>query len=149
MRFTTTLQRFGPNATGIEVPEEVLDGLGRGRRVAVVATVNGYVYRTTVAPYRGKILMPFASEHREASGLSGGEAIDVELVVDDAPREVTVPDDLATAIAADPAAAATFERLSFTHRKAYVTWIEEAKQAATRDRRIGKAVEMLREGKTR
>ena len=149
MRFTTTLRQFGPNATGIEVPEEVLTGLGRGRRVAVVATVNGYAYRTTVAPYRGLILMPFAAEHREASGLNGGEPIEVELVVDDAPREVEVPDDLAAAIAADGPAAATFAGLAFTHRKAYVTWVEEAKKPETRAARVEKAVAMLREGKTR
>lgn len=149
MRFTTTLQAFGPNATGIEVPEEVLSGLGKGRRVAVVATVNGYAYRTTVAPYRGKILMPFAAEHREASGLRGGETIEVELAVDDAPREVSVPDDLAAAIAADHAAAATFERLAFTHRKEYVRWVEEAKKPETRAARIGRTVEQLREGRAR
>jgi hypothetical protein len=58
MKFQTTLQRFGPNNTGIEVPEDIRTALGRGRSVKVVATVNGYTYRTSVAATHAKILMP-------------------------------------------------------------------------------------------
>lgn len=149
MRFSTTLLSFGGNNTGIEVPEEVLAALGSARRVKVVATVNGYSYRTSVAPYMGRIMMPFSSEHRAATGLRGGEPIEVELVLDDAPREVAVPDDLVAALAGEAEARTYFDGLSYTHRKAYVTWIEEAKKAETRDARVAKAVEMLREKKTR
>lgn len=149
MRFHTTLQRFGESNTGIEVPEEVLAGLGRGRRVKVVATVNGYTYRTSIAPAMGKILMPFSSEHRKATGLTGGEAIDVDVVPDDAPRELAMPDDLAAAVADDPGAEAFFAGLSFTNQRLYVEWIESAKKAETRTARVAKAAEMLRERKTR
>lgn len=149
MKFRTTLQRFGPNNTGIEVPEEILVALGRGRRVKVVATVNGYAYRTSVAPAMGKILMPFSSEHRAASGLSGGEAIEVEIVPDDALREVEVPVDLAAALDAAPEAAAFFAGLSYTNRRLYVLWVEEAKKPETRSARVAKATEMLSERRTR
>ena len=149
MTYTTTLRKFGPNNTGIEVPEEILLGLGRGRRVKVIATVNGYAYRTSVAPAMGLILMPFSSEHRAATGLTGGETIEVDVVLDDAPREVELPADLADALADAPAAAAFFETLSYTNRKTYVTWIEEAKKAETRTDRVAKAVVMLEEGRTR
>ena len=147
--FRTTLQRFGANNTGIEVPEEVLTALGRGRRVKVVATVNGYTYRTSVAPAYGKILMPFSSEHRKASGLFGGEDIEVELVPDDAPREVEVPVDLADALAGAPDAADFFAGLSYSHQRAYVLWIEGAKKPETRGRRVAKALEMLSERRSR
>ena len=73
IRFHTTLEQFGGNNTGIEVPEEILAALGRGRRVKVVATVNGYKYRASVAPAMGRILMPFSAGHRAASGISGGD----------------------------------------------------------------------------
>jgi len=149
MKFHTTLQRFGGNNTGIEVPEEVLTALGRGRRVKVVATVNGYTYRTSVAPAMGRILMPFSSEHRAATGLSGGEEIEVEIVPDDAPREVQVPADLATALDAAPEAAAFFAGLSYTNRRLYVLWIEDAKKPETRAARVAKSVEMLAEHRTR
>ncbi len=149
MKFSTTLQRFGGNNTGIEVPEEILAALGRGRRVKVVATVNGYTYRTSVAPAMGKILMPFSSGHRAASGLSGGEEIEVEIVPDDAPREVEVPADLATAFDPAPEAAAFFAGLSHTNKLLYVLWIGEAKKPATRSARVAKAVVMLSEHRTR
>jgi len=149
MKFRTTLQRFGANNTGIEVPEEILTALGRGRRVKVVATVNGYTYRTSVAPAMGKILMPFSSEHRAASGLLGGEEIEVEIIPDDAPREVEVPIDLATALAAAPEASAFFVGLSYTNQRAYVLWVEDAKKPKTRSARVAKAVEMLSEHRTR
>jgi len=149
MKFRTTLQRFGANNTGIEVPEEVLTALGRGRRVKVVATVNGYTYRTSVAPAYGKILMPFSSEHRKASGLAGGDEIEVELVADDAPREVEVPPDLAAPLADSAAAADYFSGLSYSHQRAYVLWIDDAKKAETRAARIAMAVVMLSERRTR
>ncbi len=149
MKFHTTLQRFGANNTGIEVPEEVLAALGRGRRVKVVATVNGYTYRTSVAPAYGKVLMPFSSEHRAASGLSGGEEIEVEIVPDDAPREAEVPADLAVALADAPLAAGFFDGLSYTHKRAYVLWVEDAKKPETRSARVAKAVEMLSDHRTR
>ncbi len=149
MKFHTTLRKFGGNNTGIEVPEEVLTALGRGKRVKVVATVNGYAYRTSVAPYMGVIVMPFSAEHRAATGLVGGEEIDVEVVPDDAPREVSVPDDLAAAFVGAPEAAAFFAGLSFTNQRTYVEWIESAKKAETRTARVEKAVGLLREGKSR
>jgi len=149
MKFQTTLLRFWEKNTGIEVPGDILTALGRGRRVKVVATVNGYTYRTSVAPAYGKILMPFSSEHRTASGLSGGEAIEVEIIPDDAPREVAVPADLATALVTAPDAAAFLAGLSHTHQLAYVLWIEGAKKPETRSARVAKAVEMLSDHRTR
>jgi hypothetical protein len=149
MKYRTTLLLFGPNNTGIPVPEEVLASFGRGKRPPVRVTVNGYTYRTTVAPYSEMLLMPFNAQHRAATGLRGGEEIEVDLVVDDEPREVAVPPDLAAALDAEPAAAAFFAGLSYTNRKSYVTWIEEAKKPVTRAARVTKAVEMLLEKRTR
>jgi hypothetical protein len=149
MKFRTTLQRFGPNNTGIEVSEEILAALGRGRRVKVVATVDGYTYRTSVAPAYGKILMPFSSEHRAASELSGGEEIEVEIIPDDAPREVEVPVDLTTALAGAPEAAGFFAGLSYTQKRAYVLWVEDAKKPEMRSARVVRTVEMLSEHRSR
>jgi hypothetical protein len=149
VKFQTTLLRFGPNNTGIEVPEEVLAGLGRGRRVAVRATVNGYTCRTTVAPAYGRILMPFSSSHRAASGLTGGEPIEVELVPDDAPREVEMPTDLSAALEDAPEAREFFASLSYTSQRSYVLWSEDARKPETRAARIAKAAVRLAERRTR
>ena len=66
MEFRTTLRKFGPNNTGIEVPEEVVAALGNGRRrFKVVVTVDGHTYRSSVAPYAGLLLIPFSAERRD------------------------------------------------------------------------------------
>jgi uncharacterized protein YdeI (YjbR/CyaY-like superfamily) len=81
--------------------------------------------------------------------VAAGETVVVELDPDREPRSVTVPDDLSAALAAGPAAARErFEALSFSHRREYVEWIEEAKRTETRSRRIAGALERLVEGKT-
>lgn len=144
VRFRATLEPTGPVSTMIVVPEAILSALGRGRRVAVHATVNGYAYRTTVAPYAGRILLPFNAEGRAATGLTGGETVDVELRPDDAPRVVEPTDDLAAALAADPAAATAWARLAPSHRREHVRAIEEAKRPETRARRVAAAVAKLR-----
>lgn len=148
MKYRTTLFVDGNN-TAIPVPEEILVGLGRGRRPPVVVTVNGYTYRSTVAPYAGQLLIPFSAAHRAASGLASGQELEVELVLDDEPREVAVPADLAAALDAAPEAAAYFHGLSYTNRRSFTTWIEDAKKPETRQARVEKAVQLLRAKQTR
>src|ERR1700712_4288775 len=139
MRFSTTLLQMGNN-TGIEVPPDVLDALGAGKRPAVVVTVNGYEYRSTVASMGGKYLLPFSAERRSESGIGGGDPIEVELTVDTAPRVVEVPDDLRVALDGSPAAAAAWEKLAPSNKKAHVTSVLGAKAAETRSRRIAAVV---------
>jgi len=131
------------NNTGIEVPPEVVEALGAGRKPPVVVTVNGYEYRSTVAVMGGRFLIPFSSDKRAATGIGGGDAITVELEVDTAPRTVELPDDFAAALDAVPGAREAYERLAPSHKKAHVTAIEEAKAADTRRRRIDAAVAKL------
>jgi hypothetical protein len=150
VRFSTTLSLENRNATGIHVPPEVVEALGSGRRPAVVATVNGYTYRGTVMGYDpADPLMPFSSEHRVASGLRAGDAIEVELELDTAPREVEVPGDLAAALEADPVAKAFFDGLSNSNRRVHTLSVEGAKTPETRARRVEKAIALLREGRVR
>jgi hypothetical protein len=149
MRFRAEVELGGKTATGIRVPAAVVGGLDRGKRVPVTVTINGYTYRTTIAPYSEAYFIPLSAENRNGAGVRAGEIVDVDIEPDDAPRTVTVPDDLAAALAADPAAGAAFEKLAFTHRKTYVDWVESAKKPETRQARLGKTVDMLREGRTR
>jgi len=145
MRFETTMSLSGNN-TGIEVPPEVVESFGAGKRPPVVVTVNGYEYRSTIAPMGGLFLIPFSSDKRAATGIRGGDPIVVDLELDTAPRTVDVPDDLAIALDATPGAREAWERLSPSHKKAHVTAIEGAKAAETRQRRIAKAIEALTGG---
>jgi len=123
------------NNTGIEVPPEVIEALGAGKRPPVVVVVNGYEYRSTVAVMGGRFMISFSSDKRAATGIAGGDPIVVDLELDTAPRTVEVPADLAAALEAAGARAA-FDALSPSARKAHVTAVEGAKAAETRQRRI-------------
>ncbi|MEU8098524.1 YdeI/OmpD-associated family protein [Streptomyces rubiginosohelvolus] len=142
MKFSTTMFQSGNN-TGIEVPEDVVEALGAGKRPPVNVTVNGYAYRSTIAPMGGQYLIPFSSDKRKATGIGGGDAIEVELTLDTAPRTVEPPEDLAAALAAVHGAAEAFAALSPSRQKAHVTSIEGAKAQDTRERRIAKTVAEL------
>jgi hypothetical protein len=131
------------NNTGIEVPADVVEALGAGKRPPVVVKVNGFEYRSTVAPMGGRYLLPFSAARRNESGIKGGDAIDVELTLDTAPRTVDVPDDLRAALDASPTAAAGWEKLSNSNRKAQVESVQGAKAVETRARRIAAIVAKL------
>ncbi len=140
--YSTTMLLTGRN-TGIPVPTEVLEQLGAGKRPAVAVVVNGYRYASTVGAMGGRSLIPFSAEHRAASGIAGGDDIEVELIVEDAPRDIPVPDDLGSALA-DAGATAAFAALAPSRRKAHVVAVTGAKAAETRERRIRGIVDGLR-----
>ena len=143
-RFVATLEQHG-SGTVVVVPYDLKEAFGSGRP-PVRATVNGYTFRTTLFTMGGRALLGLNREVREAATVEPGQKVSVELERDDEPRTVEVPSDLAAALDADPVVSETFDGLSYTHRKEYVRWIEEAKRTETRTRRVEKSVEMLREG---
>ena len=63
--------------------------------------------------------------------------------------EIPMPADFAAALAAIPAAQTHYLGCSPSHRREYLEWVTEAKQPATRSRRIARAVELLTEGRMR
>ena len=147
MNFHTTLLQSGKTATGIQVPNEVVESLGAGKRPPVRVTINGYTYRNTIAVMGGVFMVGVAAEHREKARVAGGDQIDVEIELDTAPRELAVPLDFSTALAAEPAARRSFESLSYSRKQALVLPIEQAKTPETRQRRIDKALVALKEGR--
>jgi hypothetical protein len=143
MKFTTRMAQIGNN-TGIPVPPEVIEALGGGKRPAVNVTVNGYAYRSTVAPMGGQFLISFSSDKRAESGIAGGDEIEVELTLDTASRVVEPPADLAAALDASPGTRAAFDALSPSKQKAHVVSVESAKTDETRQRRITAVVDALK-----
>lgn len=139
---TTLFQSEGMNATGIRVPEVNVLELGAGKKPPVNVTVNGYTYKSTVAVMGGEYLLPFASEHRNATGIQAGDAIDVTLELDTAPRTVEVPAALAAALDA-AGVRARFVTLAPSAKKAQVAQVNDAKTEETRQRRIEKIVAAL------
>ncbi len=147
--FRATIQQTGKTACGIEVPEAAVLGLGGSKRPAVVVTLNGYTYRSTVAPMGGAWWVGVNSDQREASGLKAGDEVQVTLELDMAPRELEVPPELATALDADPAAKAFFDGLSYSNRRVFTLSVEGTSNPETRSRRVQKAIALMREGRVR
>lgn len=147
MRFRATIRLEGKTATGLPVPAEVVEALGRGKRPLVRVTIGVHSYRSTVAAYGDVFMIPLAAEHRAAAGVAAGDEVDVDLELDTEPREVTIPDDFAAALGGDEAARRFFDGLSYSQKRWFVLGIEDARTPETRQRRIAKAVAQLHEGK--
>jgi hypothetical protein len=133
---TTVMQAEGMNATGIQVPEEVIASLGAGKKPSVKVSLNDYSYLSTVAFMGGKFLIPLSSAHRESAGLKAGDPVEVKLELDLEPRTVEVPDDLKSALAAQDGLLEQFEKLSYSKRKEFVRQVVDAKTQETRVKRI-------------
>ena len=141
--FTTSLLLDDEvNATGIVVPPDAIERLGAGKRPPVVVTIGGYTYRSTVAVMGGLYMIPFSQEHRARSGLEPGADVEVTLELDQQPRTVEVPADLACALDA-AGARERFDRLAYSVRKEHVRQVEDAKTPETRERRIAKVLEKV------
>ncbi len=147
MKFHTKILQGSKTATGIEFPAKVVEALGAGKRPPVRVTINGYTYRSTVAVMDGKYMLGVSAEVRAAAGVAGGDEVDVEVELDTAPREATVPPELRKALAANPKAKAFFEQLSYSKKRLYTVPIEKGKTEETRQRNLAKAMSELSKGK--
>jgi hypothetical protein len=147
LEFTTILQ---PSSAGriafIPIDDATREALGGGGRIPVRATFNGVEYRGSICKMGGAFCLGINRAVREAAKAEAGDSVRVTLERDTAPRTVAVPSELASALRKNQPASKAFEKLSFTHRKEYVRWIESAKKTETREARIVKAIEMLRAG---
>jgi len=149
IQFRAQLQPRGA-AAAVVLDEDQVAAVGEGpKRFPVVATVNGYTWRTTVTRMGGEFLLGLNREVRGGADVASGDEVDVILELDLEQREVEVPEALAVALRSDPKAKATFDRMAYTHRKEYARWIADAKRDETRDRRVQQAIEMIKAGKTR
>jgi hypothetical protein len=143
MRFRAEIEAAGKTAAGIQVPPEIVEALGSGKKPAVTVTIGDHAYRSTVAPRGGVFLIPVSVENRRLAGVAAGDVVDVSLELDTAPRVVTVPADLRDALDGNPAARTEFERLSYSNQLRHVLSVEDAKTPETRQRRVDKVVATL------
>ncbi|MFG2006324.1 YdeI/OmpD-associated family protein [Spirillospora sp. NPDC048911] len=142
MLFRATVEPSG-NATAVQVPAEVLDALGGGKRPPVIITVNGHTWRSRVAAMRGRSLIGISAANRAGAGIEPGDEIEMDVRLDTEPRVVVEPPDFAAALDGDPAARAVYDRLAYSHKRQHVRAIEDAKTPATRQRRIAKAIDTI------
>jgi hypothetical protein len=146
MKFTTTIQGSG-NKAGIEVPADIVNALGAGRRPPVLVTINGKSYRSSIAVMGGQNMVGVSAVNRELAGVAAGDTVEVEIELDTRPRTIDVPEDLAAALEAEPEAKAFYGTLNFSSQRRYVEPIGDAKTAETRARRVAKVVADLKAGK--
>jgi bifunctional DNA-binding transcriptional regulator/antitoxin component of YhaV-PrlF toxin-antitoxin module len=135
------------SGTGVAMPFDVEKVFGTRGRVPVRGTINGFAFRSTLAPYGGRHYLPVNKALREGAGAQAGDRVEITLERDQEERVVTAPPDLVKALRANKAAQAAWDGLSYTHRREYVESIEEAKKPETRLRRLGNAVEALAAGR--
>jgi hypothetical protein len=144
-RFTVQLERVGKTGTAFTIPFDLTQAFGRARP-PLRASIRGHTWRTTPGVYGGVGLIVVNRAVKAATGVDAPDRVRVELELDTEPRTVRVPKDLRAAFAGDDAARTAFAGLSYTHRREYVEWIEEAKRPETRARRIAATAERLHAG---
>jgi hypothetical protein len=144
--FNTTILQLGNN-TGINVPDEVVEKLGAGKKPPVIVTVNDYTYRNTIAVMGGKFMIGVSADIRSKTGFKGGDKVKVTLERDTKPREVEVPADFQRLLDKNSKARQFFETLSYSNKQRYVLPLGQAKTEETRQRRMEKAINDLIEGK--
>ena len=144
MKFRARVESPEP-MRGLEVPQEVVEALGGGKRPTVTITINGHSWRSRIAIMRGRYLIGLSNANRQAAAIVTGDETEVDVQYDPEPRVVAEPADLAGALDADPLARAAYNRLPHGLKLQHVRAVETAKKPETRLRRIDKAIAALRE----
>lgn len=142
------LEARGP-AGALVLTDEEVQVLGGGKRAAVLVRVGGREARLRLAVMGDENLIGMSKATRAELGVEIGQQLAVSITLDDAPREVAVPAELAKALAGDAAAQAGFDALPFTARKDYAVWVDSAKRPQTRAARVEESLQRLRQGKRR
>ena len=142
MKFRSQVEPNEP-MRGLEVPAEVVQALGAGKRPRVTITINGHSWKSRVAIMRGRYLLGLSNANRQAAGVIAGDEVEIELEFDPDPRAVVEPADFARSLNADSVARTAYDSLPEGRRREHVRAIESAKKPETRKRRIEKALEAL------
>lgn len=144
LKFSTVLLQAGKTATGIKIPDGIIEKLGAGKKPAIKVTINGFTYRSTVAVMGGAYMVGVNAENRAGAKVKGGDKIDVVIELDTEERVVEVPVEFQQVLNKNAAAKEKFESLSYSKKKALVLPIQVAKTKETADRNIQKALNILK-----
>jgi len=144
--FKATIQDAGGGGAFVEVPFDVEKAFG-SKRPKVKAMIEGVPYRGLLTRMGGlNHMLIILKGIREKIGKTFGDEIQVSVELDTEERVIEIPKDLMKELKKDKEAKTFFDKLSYTHKKEYVKWIEEAKKKETRQRRVVKTIEMLKKG---
>ena len=145
--FTAVIQNAGGGGAFVEVPFEVEEAFG-SKKPKVKALIEGVEYRgTLVRMGTERHLLLILKSIREQVGKTFGDEIKITVEADTQERVVAIPAELKRVFKSEKEARAAFDKLSYTHQREYVTWINDAKKDETRQNRIIKTIEMLKKGK--
>ncbi|HPH97793.1 MAG TPA: YdeI/OmpD-associated family protein [Anaerolineaceae bacterium] len=144
--FTAVIEDAGRGGAFVTIPFDVEAAFGK-KRVKVKALIGGEPYRGSLVRMGGPChILGIRKEIREKLGKAIGDAVEISLEEDEEERVMAAPEDVAQALANSPEAQAFFNRLSFTHQKEYLQWVEEAKREQTRQSRIEQMIALLKQG---
>lgn len=144
MKFRAKVLLAGKTATGVEVPAQVVEGLRSTKRPLVRVTINGYTYRSAIAPMGGTYMLGISEDVRSNAHVSTGDTVDVDVELDTEKREVEVPPELAKALAKDPRAKKYFDSLSYSGKYRLTAPIANGKAPETRAKNLDKAMRELK-----
>lgn len=150
LRFEAVVEAAGQRggSASIKVPAEAATAFGSRSVTPIRGVINGFTFRSSIFPTgEGDFYLVLNREVRAGARVQVGDRIQVTLEKDLEPRTLDVPEDFQQALDENPEALAAFARLSYTHQKEYIQWIESAKREATRRRRVASAVEKLKGGR--
>jgi hypothetical protein len=151
-QFEARLTAKGPKGawTFLPIPFDVEQVFGVKARVAVSGTMNGFPFRNSLMPEGdGTHSMAVSKDLQRGAKAAAGDLVQVVIEPDNAERVVEIPEELKNALAKHKQAASFFSSLTPSQKKEYADYISSAKQAATKEGRVDKALEMLVAGKKR
>ena len=141
--FEIVLSHYGDGSYGFFMPFDAGAAFGKRDRIRVRGTIDGMPYRGTLTPSNGRYFMAVNRAMRFAIGKSSGDMLKVVVKLDTEPRVVELPEDLIWTLDANANAKAIFDKFGNSHRREYVNWIESARKAEIRARRVQEAVQRI------
>ncbi len=142
---TKLIQEEGKDATGFNIPSEVVKALNGGKRPAVKVVINdNYAYQSTLAAYGDVYMLPLSKQRRKEASVEAGDEVTLSLELDTEPRTVEVPGYLQDELRKHDFEA-VFDALPYSKRKEFVRQVESAKAEATRQKRLAKIIDSLQD----
>lgn len=143
-RFRGVIEAASGGGAAVRVPPEVASALGGLKRMRVLGTIDGTDFRSNAMVYGRALYVGIHKATRQAAGVAIGDEVELALTLDESPPVVDVPPELETALTAEPALRARWDRLAFSHRREYADWVAEARRPETKARRVEATLEHLR-----
>lgn len=145
--FKAPILNAGRGGAFVEVPFDVEAAFG-AKKPKVKAMIEGVPYRGILTRMGGEQhILIILKNIREQIGKTFGDEIKIIVEEDIEPRVIEIPKELSKELKKDKDTKTFFEKLSYTHQREYVMWINEAKREETRQTRVAKTTEMLKKGK--